>query len=202
MGMAAHCRVDGTHRCLISDLRMGWSHCCPSLHHTAVSLTCSGRQMELKKSVNIFLQLRKVKGFASLVQETRGIHPSCQHSGNQRVLRSSEKQMPSPEGGWTKPRKQAGAVPRAQTPLQPGRCPGGMRASQLPTRRAVLFTSSGEHRIESTSLAYRKNSFSPWLLRVESRSQCCHNRLQTMAGGSWAMHCLLPKGPCYCSKLS
>lgn len=54
----------------------------------------------IKPSVNIFLQLRKVKGFASLFQETRGIQPFHQRSGeHQSVAHSSEEADPLTRGG-------------------------------------------------------------------------------------------------------
>lgn len=67
-------------------------HCCPS-HKLR-------KTNGIKQSVNIFFQLRKVKGFASLFQETRGIQPFIQHSSeHQRKASSSEEAGPFPWAG-------------------------------------------------------------------------------------------------------
>lgn len=75
MGMAVPFRVDGIHQCLVSDIKRGRSHSTAPLPLTTL-LSLSQAQEDtngIKQSVNIFFQLRKVKGFASLFQETRGI---------------------------------------------------------------------------------------------------------------------------------
>lgn len=74
MGMAVPFKVDGIHQCLVSDIKRGWSHSTAPLPLTTLpSLSQAQEANGIKQSVNIFFQLRKVKGFASLFQETRGI---------------------------------------------------------------------------------------------------------------------------------
>lgn len=91
----------GSQNELVTPLR-----CSPSLHHSATSLTCSGRQMELNdlstyssssgRSRVLQVYFKKQEEFSRFVNTAVSIKE------RPTPLR---KQIPLPKGGWRKPRK-------------------------------------------------------------------------------------------------
>lgn len=137
----------------------------------------------IKRSVNVFLQFRKVKGFASLFQGTRGIQPFCQHSSEHQTAADSSEEGGPLTKGWVE-----------KTRLE------DYWGTNTPSAGAVTSVSAAQ--LEGCALcllrrtqdcvnppAMKKYLVFTWLSGVENQSHCCHKSLQTMAGGSWGAMC-------------